>query len=147
MQGHGSFLELTVRSMRLALLFVLCQGGLAWAQDAHSHPPAPVAEQTVPIPASQSFDALMTQAVNRMHAAMAAVPLTGHPDRDFLAAMLPHHQGAVDMARAVLLVTTDPRIRNLAQSIITEQQYEIDLMTRLLAERPDQPPPAKEKAP
>jgi len=76
----------------------------------------------------------MAQAMDRMHTAMAAAPRTGQPDRDFLAAMIPHHQGAIDMAKAVLLATKDPRIRNLAQSIITEQQSEIELMKRLLGE-------------
>ncbi len=136
------------RPLQWALLSVLlCEGGLAWAQDIHPHQPPPAPEQTEPALASPSFDSLMAQAMNRMHAAMAEVPRTGQPDRDFLAAMLPHHQGAVDMAKAVLLVTTDPRIRNLAQSIITEQQYEIDLMTRLLAEMRDPSSPTKEKAP
>jgi uncharacterized protein (DUF305 family) len=78
---------------------------------------------------------------------MLAVPRTGRPDRDFLAAMVPHHQGAVDMAKAVLLVTTDPRVRNLAQSIITEQQYEINLMTRMLADAASQRPSKQENAP
>jgi uncharacterized protein (DUF305 family) len=113
----------------------------------HPHQPAPALEQTAPASASSSFDTLMAQAMDRMHAAMAAAPRTGEPNRDFLAAMVPHHQGAVDMAKAVLLVTTDPRIRNLAQSIITEQQYEIDLMTRLLAEMPASSSPTKEKIP
>jgi uncharacterized protein (DUF305 family) len=136
------------RPHRWALLFVLlCEGGQAWAQDRHSHQQPPALEQIAPALASPSFEGLMTQAMDRMHAAMAAVPRTGRPDRDFLAAMVPHHQGAIDMAKAVLLVTTDPRIRNLAQSIITEQQYEIDLMTRLLAEMPAPTSPTKEKAP
>jgi uncharacterized protein (DUF305 family) len=130
------------------LLFVLiCEGGQAWAQNRHSHQPPPALEQTAPALASPSFEGLMAQATERMHAAMAAVPRTGHPERDFLAAMVPHHQGAIDMAKALLLVTTDPRIRNLAQSIITEQKYEIDFMTRLLAEMPATSSPTKEKAP
>jgi uncharacterized protein (DUF305 family) len=137
-----------LRPLRLALLSVLvCEGGQAWAQDIHSHQPPPASEQTAPASASPPFDILMAQAMDRMHAAMAAAPRAGQPDRDFLVAMVPHHQGAVDMAKAVLLVTTDPRIRNLAQSIITEQQYEIDLMTRLLAEMSAPSSPAKEKAP
>lgn len=136
-----------LRPLRWALLLGLaCEAGQAWAQDIHSHQPPSAPEQTAPVSTSPSFDRLMTQAMDRMHAAMAAVPRTGRPDRDFLAAMVPHHQGAIDMAKAVLLVTTDPRIRNLAQSIITEQQYEIDLMTRLLAEMPTPPSHAKEKA-
>jgi uncharacterized protein (DUF305 family) len=136
------------RPLRWALLFVLlCEGHLAWAQDIHPHQQPAAPEQTAPASAFASFDILMAQAMERMHAAMAAMPQTGQPDRDFLAAMVPHHQGAIDMAKAVLLVTTDPRIRNLAQSIITEQQYEIELMTRMLAETPDQSSPAKENAP
>ena len=42
--------------------------------------------------------------------------------------MIPHHQGAIDMARALLLTMKDPELRNLAQGIITEQQNEIRLM-------------------
>jgi uncharacterized protein (DUF305 family) len=137
-----------LRPLRWALLSVLlCEGGQAWAQDMHPHQSPPALEQTAPASASSPFDTLMVQAMDRMHAAMAAVPRAGEPNRDFLAAMVPHHQGAIDMAKAVLLVTTDPRIRNLAQSIITEQQYEIDLMTRLIAEMPAPSSPMKEKAP
>jgi len=51
--------------------------------------------------------------------------------------MLPHHQGAVDMARAMLLYTDDPEIRNLALGIITEQQTEIRVM-QLWLQRHDQ---------
>jgi len=49
--------------------------------------------------------------------------------------MIPHHQGAIDMAKAVLLTTQDPQIRNLAQSIITEQAYEIQLMNSMLTQQ------------
>jgi uncharacterized protein (DUF305 family) len=93
----------------------------------------------------QSFDAQLAQAMERMHAAMAAAPVSGQPERDFLATMIPHHQGAIDMAKAVLLVTTDTRIRNLAQSIVTEQQYEIQLMESLLAQTTQSPSPKQEK--
>jgi uncharacterized protein (DUF305 family) len=99
-----------------------------------------------PVPET-SFAAQMTQAMDRMHAAMAGAPRTGQPDRDFLAAMIPHHQGAIDMAKAVLLVTKDPRIRNLAQSIITEQQSEIELMKQLLGEASAPTTPTREDGP
>jgi uncharacterized protein (DUF305 family) len=133
---------------RLAPLFALaCTTSLALASDSHQHQQLPSESAAATHLSSQTFDGLLAQAMDRMHAAMTAEPMTGQADRDFLAAMVPHHQGAVDMAKAVLLVTTDPRIRNLAQSIITEQQYEIDLMTRLLSEMPDHSPVAKEKAP
>lgn len=38
--------------------------------------------------------------------------MNGNPDHDFVTMMMPHHQGAVDMAEAVLLSTQDPEIRN-----------------------------------
>ena len=117
----------------------------AWAQGQPHHEPAGMLQprpRTVP---DASFSAQIALATDRMHAAMAAAPRTGEPDRDFLAAMIPHHQGAIDMAKAVLLVTKDPRIRNLAQSIITEQQAEIELMRTLLAEPAPTPSNPEEK--
>lgn len=142
--------------VRLALVPALLVGGFAVAGGAHQHgttlpaAPPPAASPANPGPAASidpSFDARMARAMERMHAAMAAVPTTGQPDRDFLAAMVPHHQGAIDMAEAVLLVTKDPRIRNLAQSIITEQRYEIELMKTLLAAPAEPAAPAQPAAP
>ena len=49
-------------------------------------------------------------------------------DASFAAMMVPHHQGAVDMARLQLLYGKDPVMRRLAQSIIAEQQVEIQQM-------------------
>jgi uncharacterized protein (DUF305 family) len=123
------------RSVRVLLILTsLCASSDGWAQSQPHHEPAGMPEFP-PLPAPEtSYAAQVIQAMNRMHAAMAVVPRTGPPDRDFLAAMIPHHQGAIEMAKAVLLVTKDPRIRNLAQSIITEQQSEIELMKRLLGE-------------
>ena len=54
--------------------------------------------------------------------------LTGDPDRDFVTLMIPHHQGAIDMAKALLLYGKDPQLGRLAQEIITDQQSEIQLM-------------------
>ena len=97
--------------------------------------PFALAQTAVPSPNQkvERFESDMAAAMEQMHHGMMAVTASGDPDRDFLAQMVPHHQGAVDMAKAVLLVTEDPQIRNLAQAIITEQQYEIELMTTLLA--------------
>lgn len=59
---------------------------------------------------------------------MRRAPMNGMPEHDFMTMMIPHHQGAIDMAKALLLHTKDPELINLAQGIITEQQNEIRLM-------------------
>ncbi|MHC2018153.1 CopM family metallochaperone [Methylobacterium sp. CM6247] len=86
-----------------------------------------------------SFDALMTHSMERMHADMALDP-SGDPDRDFAAMMIPHHQGAIDMAKAELAFGRNPILRRLAQGILVEQQQEIMVMQGALA---DLPSPAK----
>jgi len=53
---------------------------------------------------------------------------TGDVDSDFVAMMVPHHQGAIDMAVAVLRHGRNPQIRRLAQEIIVTQQQEITAM-------------------
>jgi uncharacterized protein (DUF305 family) len=58
---------------------------------------------------------------------------TGDPDRDFLAMMIPHHQAAIDMGRAVLVHGRDPLVRRLAEDIVASQQAEIDGMKGRLA--------------
>lgn len=70
----------------------------------------------------------LDQAMSSMHAAMARVQMTGNPDTDFAAMMIPHHQGAVEMAKVELQYGTDPQLRRLAQEIIVTQQSEIELM-------------------
>lgn len=68
------------------------------------------------------------QAANmKMHRDMA-IRYSGNPDRDFVASMIPHHQGAIDMARVVLHYGTDPEIRRMAEEIIAAQEREIATM-------------------
>ena len=76
----------------------------------------------------------------RMHRAMAASP-TADPDRDFAAMMIPHHQGAVEMAEAELRFGKDERLRRLAQGIIVEQRQEIAVMRQVLDTLPPAAPP------
>lgn len=64
---------------------------------------------------------------------MVAVPMTGDPDRDFLAMMIPHHEGAVEMARLLLIYGRDPLVRQLVQDIIAAQATEIVAMRNRLA--------------
>ena len=72
----------------------------------------------------------------------ADAALVGDPDRDFIALMIPHHQGAIDMARAVLLNGTDPALRNIAQEVIAEQSIEIEYLQKIQARLTPVTPPA-----
>jgi uncharacterized protein (DUF305 family) len=78
----------------------------------------------------------VSQALHKSHAVMdqqmMSVPMSGDPDRDFLAMMIPHHQGAVDMARIIIAGGKRPEVRKFAEDIIAHQQAEIDLMNRWL---------------
>ncbi len=80
----------------------------------------------------KSFQRLMDEAMSSMDRGMENAAMTGDPDHDFAAMMIPHHQGAIDMAKAELLYGKDPVLRRLAQEIIVTQEQEIEVMgTRL----------------
>ena len=72
-------------------------------------------------------------AMKKMMGDMAITP-TGDVDLDFVAMMVPHHQGAIDMAVAVLRHGRNPQIRRLAQEIIVTQQQEIAAMRLALGQ-------------
>jgi uncharacterized protein (DUF305 family) len=83
-----------------------------------------------------AFHAAMEAAMAGMHGAMMSVSPTGDPDRDFAAMMIPHHQGAIEMAEIELRFGKDERLRRLAQGIIVEQRQEIEVMQQILDDRP-----------
>jgi uncharacterized protein (DUF305 family) len=62
-----------------------------------------------------------------MHQSMS-IEMTGDVDVDFVRSMIPHHQGAVDMAKIVLANGKDPEIRKLAEEVVTAQESEIAFM-------------------
>jgi YVTN family beta-propeller protein len=83
----------------------------------------------------------MMDAMAKMDREMSAAPMTGVTDHDFAAMMIPHHQGAIDMATVYLASAKDPALRRLAQEIIVTQQQEIAVMhTRLAALHADATP-------
>src|SRR5215831_9212046 len=92
-----------------------------------------------PAPFVAEIHAVMRQ----MMTAMDVTP-TGDADADFVAMMIPHHQGAIAMAQAELKAGRNEQLRRLAQEIIVTQQQEIAVM-RLALRRSSQPeagPPA-----
>lgn len=79
------------------------------------------------------FGAAMHAGMQRMMRDMHAAASSGNPDIDFLAMMIPHHEGAVEMARLVLVHGRDPATRRLAEDIIAGQTTEIAGMRQRLA--------------
>jgi uncharacterized protein (DUF305 family) len=85
--------------------------------------------------ASEADWSELNASMDKMHMAMAAIERSGDADVDFVRLMLPHHDGAIDMAKAELVHGKDAQMRRLAQEIITDQQLEIELMQRWLKAR------------
>jgi uncharacterized protein (DUF305 family) len=74
------------------------------------------------------------EGMDRMHPAMMAGVMAADPDVAFVCGMIPHHQGAIDMAKVVLQYGKDPWVRELAQKIIDAQTGEIADMNKWLAD-------------
>jgi uncharacterized protein (DUF305 family) len=83
-------------------------------------------------PSTEAFKA----ADKSMMAGMSSAPYTGNADRDFVAHMIPHHEGAVEMAKVELKYGKDAQLRKLAKDIIASQDKEIAFMKRWLAAHP-----------
>lgn len=83
-------------------------------------------------PSTEGYKAAM----GKMHADMMALQNTGNADVDFVRGMIPHHQGAIDMAKVELANGKDPEIRKLAEGVIAAQEAEIKQMQGWLAAHP-----------
>ncbi len=114
--------------LTVATLAVVCAVGtifFASAQPLPASDPEICARPTSDVGAEAPFLAENVTAMKKMMGDMAVKP-TGDVDADFM--MVPHHQGAIDMALAVLRHGRNPQIRRLAQEIIVTQQQEIAVM-------------------
>ena len=123
------------RKTGTAALAVFLVVSLSRAQPPHQHETLPSHGMPLPSITAEPFTSLMKQAMERMHRDMSIVP-SGDPDRDFAAMMIPHHEGAVDMAKLELQFGKNPVLRRLAQGIIVQQLQEIEVMQRELRQLP-----------
>jgi uncharacterized protein (DUF305 family) len=134
---RGPFMTL---ALALAVLLLLALAPLASAQHGGGHG-MPAGSAASAQPAGAPFARLMDQAMKTMDTGMTAAPMTGDADHDFAAMMIPHHQGAIDMAKAELLHGKNPVLRRLAQEIIVTQGSEIAVMQAQLAKAAAAPAP------
>lgn len=126
-------------AVTIALLVPGAMNTVAAAEPAMTmhHHSADAAPQPTAFVASRdkSYAALVDDAMAIMNEGMTQAPMNGQADHDFASMMIPHHQGAVDMAKAELLYGTDPVLRRLAQEIIVTQGQEIQVMQLELKKR------------
>jgi uncharacterized protein (DUF305 family) len=97
---------------------------LASAQGAHGghsgHSTPAQTARTPDTPATQGY----RQANETMHKNMD-IAFSGNADVDFVRGMIPHHQGAIDMAKVALQYAKDEQVRKWAEDVIREQEREI----------------------
>jgi hypothetical protein len=124
----------------LATCLLVGSTGLRTVGAQHSHTHKGVVG---PLSHGDAFARALTAGMEKMHKDMMAAAPTGNADVDFLATMIPHHAGAVEMARLVLVHGRDPLVRRLAEEIIAGQQAEIAAMEArlmILRQRADPDP-------
>lgn len=117
-----------MRALVTLSVFMLFASAVCAQEHMHHKPVAPAQYSAEYGKFMRQMDSDMERMMRDMH----SPGYSGDPDIDFLAMMIPHHQGAIDMARLALIQGMDPLVRKLAEDIIASQQVEIEAMTRRL---------------
>jgi uncharacterized protein (DUF305 family) len=107
----------------LAVLLTAGLAGPATAQEMHHGHPGMKTTTTGDAPSTKAFKVADTAMMRDM-----AVPYTGDADIDFRTHMIPHHEGAVAMAKVALTHAKDAETKAMAQAIIDDQEREIGQM-------------------
>ncbi|RZO10780.1 DUF305 domain-containing protein [Pseudomonas moorei] len=115
--------------MRGLGLILLTVTSVAFAHEGHDQSPVTEAAKAAEAPFLSENNAAM----DKMMAGMSAEP-TGDIDRDFVTSMSSHHQGAIDMAVAMLKYGHSEQLKRIAQEIIVEQQQEIAAMSQAIGD-------------
>jgi uncharacterized protein (DUF305 family) len=103
-----------------------------WKTNGAHEAPAAAPQKATP-GTDAAFVSRSNAAMDKMMTDMAVKPI-GDVDHDFVAMMVPHHQGAIDMAQAELQYGQNPQLKTIAQEIIVDQMQEITLMRLALGE-------------
>jgi hypothetical protein len=111
------------------ILFAFALPPLVFAHEAHPSTQAAATATSDESAFLRENEAAMTKMMNDM----AAKP-SGDIDRDFVAMMTPHHQGAIDMAVIELRYGKNEQLRRIAQEIIVDQLQEINAMKLAIGE-------------
>ena len=114
--------------LSLACLALLLAAGPLAAQDGKPMQGMPAQAKPAMDETNNPADAAFIAAMHDMMVGMHRSMPTGDTDRDFIRLMLPHHQSAVDMAKAEVKYGRDPDLKVMAQQIIDDQGREIALM-------------------
>ena len=126
---------MTRTHIAITLIAAVGLAGIAWAQkaDTMDHSKMDHSKMNMPMPAdATAATTAYMEAMEKMHKDMT-MSYTGDSDKDFVTGMLPHHQGAVDMAKIELQYGKDPDLKKLAANIIKSQDEEIAFMKAWLA--------------